>query len=98
MSNEPEPTLKYLSFFFDWGWLVFLVLTINETYFVPVLTTLLESENSILNFIGSILIFFLGVGIVPTIMGLVGRAGLLGTLLYFLVFMAIIPGGLLNPY
>ena len=98
MSNEPEPTLKYLSFFFDWGWLVFLILTINETYFVPILTTLIESENSILNFIGFIPIFFLGGGIAPTIMGLIGRTGLLGSLLYFLVFMTIIPGGLFNSY
>ena len=83
---------KFFFFFVDWGWLVYLIIAFNEAFVMPIFTPLLFSDYGILNFIGGVLVLVLGLGMAATGIGLVGRVGILGTILYLMVIFSLTPG------
>ena len=59
-------------FFSIYGWLVFLLIFLNEKYGFAVLTMIMESDSRIIGFLLVPIATFLGVMIVPTIVSLAG--------------------------
>ena len=70
-------------FFSIYGWLVFLLIFLNEKYGFAVLTMIMESDSKIIGFLLVPIATFLGVMIVPTIVSLAG--------LFYSVKQAIFP-------
>lgn len=67
-----EPAEKLFFFFTKYGWLVYLIVIINERWGLPILTNLVMSNNQLEFYLGGVIVTALALGAPATIIGITG--------------------------
>ena len=67
-----ESVKKFFSFFFQYGWLIFIILLINEKWGFQILN-FLNSDYQFVSFMTGVFICIIALGIPATIIGIAGK-------------------------